>query len=375
MKKPMIIMLAAFVLLVVALGTYKFVQISNAIAAGSNWKPAPDAISTYIAKEETWNETFSAVGSIASVQGAMISSQQEGKIFKIGVESGALVNTGDLLIQIDTAVEEAQLKSAVAREELARINFTRAERLLKTTSISQAEFDSIAAELKRALADGNVIRAILDQKTIRAPFAGRVGIRVVNIGQYVPAGAPLIPLHTIDPVYVNFSVPQRHIATLKVGQDLSISSDAFLDQKFSGKLSAINPGLETETRNLNVQAVFDNKDEKLRPGMFVNVELTLAKRDKVIIIPSTAISYAPFGDSVFIVEDLKDPKGDTYKGVSQHFIKVGQARGDLVSVLSGLEPGKEVASSAVFKLRNGSAVQVDNSNRPATLSNPKVSES
>lgn len=368
-------MLIAFVLFVSALGGYKFMQISKAIAEGSNWKPAPTALSSYVASEEVWNETFLAVGSVAAVQGAMISTQQEGKVVKIGVESGSKVNVGDLLIQIDTAVEEAQLKSAIAREELARINHTRAERLLTTNSISKAEFDSIAAELKRAQADGNVIKATLDQKTIRAPFDGRVGIRTVNIGQYVAAGAPLIPLLTVDPVYVNFSVPQRYISSLKVGQDLTITSDAFPGEKFSGKVSAINPGLDSDTRNLAVQATFSNPSEKLRPGMFASVELTLSEQKKVVVIPSTAISYAPFGDSVFIIEDLKDPKGVTYKGVTQHFVKLGGAKGDLVAVISGLEAGKEVATSAVFKLRNGSEVSVDNTNRSLSEVNPKVSES
>lgn len=371
----MTIMLTAFLFLVIALGTYKTLQIMDAMAQGASFKPPPDAISSAIVKEETWNETVSAIGSVAPVQGVMVSSQLEGKIFKIGVESGATVNAGDLLLQIDSGVEEAQLKSAIAREELARINFTRAERLLKTTSISQAESDSIAAELKRAVADGNVIRAILDQKTIRAPFSGRVGIRVVNIGQYVATGAPLIPLHTVDPVYVNFSVPQRQIGAIKVGQDLSVTSDAFPNETFNGKVSAINPGLETETRNLKVQATFTNTNEKLRPGMFVNVDLVVSKNEKVIAIPATAVSYAPFGDSVFILEDLKDPSGATYRGVTQHFVKLGQTRGDFVAVQSGLDVGKEIATSAVFKLRNGSAVHVDNSNRAATDTNPKVSES
>lgn len=375
MLKAFLIAFSLYLLVVAGLGVYKLSEISAAIAQGANWKPAPDAISTQIAREEIWNDTFSAIGSVASVQGVMVSSQQDGKVFKIAVESGSKVNTGDLLIQIDTAVEEAQLKSAIAREELARINFNRAERLLKSNSVSQAEFDSIAAELKRAQSDGNVIKAILDQKTIRAPFSGRTGIRAVNIGQYVAAGTPLIPLLSIDPVYVNFSVPQRYISSLLVGQELKIRSDSFPTEEFIGKVSAINPGLESDTRNLQVQATFANPDEKLRPGMFVNIQLSLAKKQKVIVIPSSAISYAPFGDSVFIVEELKDSKGQSYKGVTQHFVKLGQKRGDLIAILSGLEAGKEVATSAVFKLRNSSAVLVDNSSSSVGQLNPSVNES
>lgn len=369
MKSKLIYAFIFFVLLLIGIKSCQILTMQQ------GWMPSPDAIHSAVAKVESWNDSITTVGSVSAIRGVTIAAENEGKIVKIAAESGSQIQEGDLIIQIDTSVEEAQLNSALARENLAQVNFTRAERLLKSNGVSKAEYDAAVAEIRTAKADVELIRAILNKKNIKAPFAGQLGIRKVNVGQFVSPGTELIPLQTLDTVYVDLELPQRAVSKVKPGQKILAISDSYPDQKFEGKLLAINPNLEIATRTLSVRAEVANSDQKLLPGMFVNVEVIFDGQTDLVVIPKTAISYAPYGDSVFIVEDLKSPDGKMYKGVTQHFVSLGPAKGDFVAITKGLKAGQEVATSAVFKLKNGSAVTIDNSKPLEASLSPKVEES
>lgn len=371
MKRPYLKLLLAFAAIFILIAGIKVYQVANIPA----WQASPDAISTFSAQSQKWTSTFAATGNIEAVQGIMLSSEQAGTVTSIAKDSGAQVKAGEVLFKLNTEVEDAQLNSAIAREDLAKRSFSRTEQLLKSNGISKAEYDDALAELKRASADVSAVRAVINQKTLIAPFDGRLGIRKINLGQYVKEGQDLAQLYTLDPIYVNFSVPQRILSSIKLGQKIQVSSDASDIDVLDGEVAAINPAMDMDSRSLLLQAKISNTQEKLKPGMFVNVKLSLGEPKDVVVIPVTAISYAPYGNSVFLVEMLKDPQGKDYKGVSQHFVKLGETKGDFVSVLEGVKAGQEIASSAIFKLRNGSAVLVDNSQDLQNSMNPKVSES
>jgi membrane fusion protein (multidrug efflux system) len=265
-----------------------------------------------------------------------------------------------MLVHLDSRQEQAQLAAAEAKRELARLNLERAQGLKKEGVISQADYDTAISTLQQVEANVGEIRATIDRKLIKAPFAGVLGIRTVNLGQYLTSGQPIVPLQALDPVYVNFDVPQQDLRQVPVGAQVRAIADGSPDIQAVGRITAINSVVDESTRNVQVQATFDNPRLKLRPGMFVRTEVVLASKDPVVPIPASAIRYAPYGDSVFIVEQMKGPRGDSYRGVRQQFVKLGSARGDQVAIISGVKPGEEVVTSGAFKLRNGAAVQVNN---------------
>jgi membrane fusion protein (multidrug efflux system) len=285
------------------------------------------------------------------------------------------VRAGQVLVRLDTSQERAQLSAAIARRDLARLNFERARGLREKALISQAEFDRVEAELKQEEAGAGTIRATIERKTIRAPFSGVLGIRQVNLGQYLAGGDPVVPLQSMDPVYVNFSLPQQDVGALRVGSQVNVSADSVAGNSATGRITAINAVVDEATRNVQVQATFENPHGRLRPGMFVDVQVVLGSRQAVIAIPTSSINYAPYGNSVFVVSSLKNPKGGTYRGVRQQFVKLGSGRGDQVAVIGGLKPGEEVATSGVFKLRNGAAVFVDNAKQPSNSPTPHPEDS
>jgi membrane fusion protein (multidrug efflux system) len=274
-----------------------------------------------------------------------------------------------VLVELDTRQERAQLAAAEAQRELAQLSLERMRGLLAKGVTSQAELDLADAEFKSAEARMAEIRATIDRKTIRAPFSGMLGIRQVDLGQYLQAGEPVVPLQALEPVYVDFSVPQQQVGWLKVGTVVEVATDpndpGAGASHATGTITAIDSIVDEATRNVRVQATFDNRDGALRPGAFVEARVVLGGSESVVPLPASAISYAPYGDSVFIVEDHQSPTGETYRGVRQQFVKLGAARGDQVAVLSGVEPGEEVVSSGAFKLRNGAAVVVNNEVQPA----------
>jgi membrane fusion protein (multidrug efflux system) len=375
MLKRMIAMLAATMTIVAALGFVKFKQIQSAIAQGAAFQPPPEAVTTVVAAEDTWPSTLSAIGTVAAVRGVTVSADLPGVVDAIRFESGQSVRQGEVLAVLDTRQERAQLAAAEAQRDLAQVNFTRLDGLLNERVISRAEFDRATAELRQSEARVGEIRAAIDRKTVRAPFSGVLGLRQVNLGQYLSGGDALVTLQSLNPIYVNFGVPQQELAQLRAGRQVRVTADGLGGMEHTGQVTAIDSVVDESTRNFQAQATIANPQGRLRPGMFVQTAIVVGAARTVVSLPASAISYAPYGDSVFIVADLKDAKGQTYRGVRQQFVKLGGARGDQIGVLSGVKPGDEVVTSGVFKLRNGAAVLVNNKVRPANNPAPKPENS
>ena len=375
MFKRMILMLAVVIALLAGLGFVKYRQIQTAIAQGASFQPPPESVTTIKAQQETWPSTLDVIGTAAAIQGVTVSADLPGTVDKINFESGKAVNAGDVLVELDTRQERAQLAAAEADWNLAHVNYGRTEELAKQGVVSRVEYDRATSEQKSTEARVGEIKATIARKTIRAPFSGILGIRQVNLGQYLAAGQAIVPLQSLNPIYVNFGVPQQHTPQVKIGRRLRISSDDLPGLEFSGRVTAVDSVVNETTRNIQVQATLPNSGNKLRPGMFVRVDLALGADRQVIALPASAINYAPYGDSVFIVTDLKDPKGKPYRGVRQQFVKVEGSRGDQVAVVSGVNPGEEIVTSGVFKLRNGAAVQVNNEVQPSNNPKPKPEDS
>jgi membrane fusion protein (multidrug efflux system) len=374
MKKRIFLMVIAIAVFVTAIGAVKYGQIKKGMAQQASFKPPPEAVTTFVAKADHWPSTLGAIGTVSAVHGVVVSADLPGVVEKIAFESGQMVRQGDLLLQLDTRQEQAQLAAAVAQLELAKINLDRSQKLVDTEIGAQADLDRSKAEYKAAEGTVGNIRATIDRKTIRAPFAGVLGIRQANLGEYMTGGTPIVPLQSLQPIYVNFSVPQQEIARMTIGSEVRVTSS---ESKAvgTGKVTAVDSVIDPGTRNIAVQATLPNPDGKLHPGMFVQTSMVLGKASDVITIPASSINHAPYGDSVYIIADLKDPKGNTYKGVRQQFVKVGAGLGDQVAIVSGVNPGDEVVTSGVFKLRNGAAVQVNNKKQPGNDPAPKPEES
>lgn len=368
----MLIGVAAFVAVV---GTVKYFQIQAAIAQASSFQPPPEAVTTIVAKQEQWPATLSAIGSVAAVHGVTVSADMPGIVDTISFESGTTVRQGEVLVRLDTRQERAALAAAEAQRELTRLNFERMNGLRDEGIVSLAEYDRSSAEAKEAEARVGEMRAAIDRKTIRAPFTGLLGIRQVNRGQYLDGGSPVVPLQSLDPIYVNFSVPQQSVAVLRTGGAVRVTVEGAPGVEHTGKITAVDSIVNEATRNIQVQATFANTKGELRPGMFVESQVVLGEQEPVVSLPASSISYAPYGDSVFVVTDMDGANGSKYKGVRQQFVKLGGARGDQVAVVSGVNPGDVVVSSGVFKLRGGAAVVVNNDVRPANNPAPKPEDS
>jgi len=367
MAKRMIVVLALTAVFVGALGFVKFKQIQTAIAQGAAFQPPPEAVTTIVVAQENWPTTLDAIGTVAAVQGVTVSADLPGTVDRIGFDSGRAVREGEVLVELDTRQERAQLAAVEAERELARLNFERMRGLLNERVISQAEYDQATAQQKQTEARVGEIHAAIERKTIRAPFTGILGIRQVNLGQYLAGGAPIVSLQSLNPIYANFGVPQQDAGKVRIGGTVRITANdvtGIAGIEFRGRVTAIDSTVSEATRNIQVQATLANPDGTLRPGMFVQTQLTTGAGRSIIALPGSAISYAPYGDSVFVVTDLKDPNGRAYRGVRQQFVKLGGGRGDQVAIVSGVRPGDEIVTSGVFKLRNGAAVQVNNTIQP-----------
>jgi membrane fusion protein (multidrug efflux system) len=375
MAKRMFVMLTVTAAFIAALGFVKFRQIQTAIGQAASFQPPPEAVTTIVAAESAWPATLSAIGTVAAVQGVAVSADLPGTVETIGFASGQIVHEGEVLALLDTRQEKAQLAAADAQRELARLNYQRMEGLLAGKVISQAEFDRATADIQQTQARVGEIRAAIERKTIRAPFSGVLGLRQVNLGQYLSAGDPLVTLQSMNPIYVNFGVPQQATSEMRIGRVVRVATGELAGVGFSGRITAIDSVVDVSTRNVQVQATFANPAGKLRPGMFVQTEIVLGSGNQVVALPASAISYAPYGDSVFVVSDLTDPAGKRYRGVRQQFVKLGPARGDQISVVSGVKAGDEVVTSGVFKLRNGAAVQINNKVKPANNLAPRPENS
>lgn len=372
MKKSLILAILGLLVLVGVLVGIKGLQIDRMIAQGKQFVPPPEPVTTTVARPEAWESLLTSVGSLEAVQGVIITAELTGKVVAIAFEPGVRVKVGDLLVQQDTSAEEAQLRAAEANVALRKTNLARIKRLLATKTVSEADYDNADAQFKEAEAQADNIRAIIRKKTIRAPFAGRLGIRLINLGQILNEGAAIVSLQSIDPIFANFFLPQQQFSEVRPGLTVRISADALPGQVIDGKITAINSEVDAATRNIRIQATLGNPQERLRPGMFVNVAVVLPVREKVLIIPATAVLHAPYSDSVFVVEG-KHTQGDGQpaKVVRQQFVRLGEKRGDFIDVTSGLKAGETVVSTGVFKLRNGQAVFVDNGLAPEFKLKPK----
>jgi membrane fusion protein (multidrug efflux system) len=375
MNRRMIQMLGIVVLIIAVLGFVKYRQISAAMAGNKGFQPPPEAVTTVVAQQTEWSNTLDAVGSVAPVQGVTLSADLPGVVSKITFASGSRVEEGQVLVALDTRQERAQLESAEAQRDLARLSLERAKALIDQKAIPQSEYDLVSAQFKSAEATVGEVQATIDRKTIRAPFSGRTGIRKVNTGEYVHSGDPVVPLQALDAVYVNFSVPQQSMSALHVGAFVYATIEGSKENVFHGRISAIDPVVSDATRNVDVQATFPNPRGELRGGMYATVRVVVGQGDTTVALPTSAINYAPYGNSVFILEDMKGPDGKTYRGVRQQFVKLGRSQGDQVAILDGVKPGQEVATSGVFKLRPGAAVKVNNSVMPGNSATPKPEDS
>ena len=376
MFKKIFLTVLFLLLLVGALAGAKVWQFQTMFAAAAQMVPPPTTVTTSTVSADRWQPTLDAVGSVVAVQGVTISAEVAGTVKRLAFESGATVRAGEVLVELDDAVEQAQLRSASANADLSRLNLERARNLRPRNLVSQSDFDSAEAQAKQADAQVDNIRAVIAKKTIRAPFAGRLGIRQINLGQFLDGGAAIVSLQALDPVYVDFSLPQQELARLRVGMVVRVTSDAAPGQTFIGTLSVISPEIDALTRNVRLRATFDNRSGRLQPGMYVSVAAVLPTAQQVLMIPITAVRYAPYGDSVFVVEDRKDEKtGVVGKVAVQKFVRLGPSRGDFVVVESGLNAGETLISTGVFKLRNNAPVAVDNTLAPDFQLNPKPANS
>jgi membrane fusion protein (multidrug efflux system) len=378
MLKRMIVMLAVTSGIVAALGFVKFKQVQTAIAQGAAYQPPPEAVTTITAAREDWPSTLTAIGTVAAVRGVTVSADLPGVVDRIAFDSGLSVREGDVLAVLDTRQEQAQLAAAEAQLDLARVNFDRIRGLLDERVVSRAEFDRATADERQSKARVGEISAAIERKTIHAPFSGVLGLRHVNLGQYLSGGDAIVSLQSLNPIYVNFGVPQQAMAQVRAGRTVRVTADdraGAAGTALRGQITAIDSVVDESTRNVQAQATLANADGRLRPGMFVQAEVVVGAASAVISLPASAISYAPYGDSVFVVSDLKDPGGRTYRGVRQQFVKLGAARGDQIAVISGVKAGDEVVTSGVFKLRNGAAVHINNKVRPGNNPAPKPENS
>jgi len=365
---------AALLAVVAVLVGVKGAQIGSMIKAGKSFVPPPEAVTTARVEPAKWQALQEASGTLVAFRGVTVGSELPGAIREVSFDSGTFVKKGAVLVKLDTSTEEAQLTSAKADENLARLNYERAVEVRKGQANTPADLDAAEARYKQAQAAVNTLKATIDKKSIHAPFDGRIAIRQVELGQVLGAGAAVASLQSVTPIYVEFSLPQQALARLKVGQPVHVHTDTFPGATWEGKVSTINTEVDVATRNVKVRATVPNDDGRLRPGMFANVEVLAPEQVDVLLIPATAAIYAPYGDSVFVIEPKKGADGKESLTAQQRFVRLGERRGDLVAVVTGLKAGETVVSSGAFKLRSGAAVVVRNDLAPNIQADPKPAD-
>lgn len=366
MKKRIVFILSALVLMVAALAGTKLLQFKTMLASAQAHSTPAQAVTAAPVRAEAWEPRLTAVGSLVAVQGITVTAEMAGKITDLPFVAGSRVAAGQVLARQDTAAEESQLRGAEAAAELARTTLARNAVLLAQHTISQAEYDAARASFQETAAEADNLRAAIAKKTIRAPFAGRLGVRQANLGQVADSGAPIVTLQALDPIYVDFSLPQQQLSRVRPGLAVRLATDAAPGREFAGRISVVSPQVDPATRSAQVRATLDNPDETLLPGMFANVTIALPAAAPVLAVPATAVLYAPYSDSVFVLDRRPGENGAADATVlRQQFVQLGERRGDFVAVLAGLKEGELVASTGVFKLRGGLAVTVDNTLAPA----------
>jgi membrane fusion protein (multidrug efflux system) len=368
MKTKLFLGLLLVLVLGGGLAAVKTMQIKTMIAAGESFAPPPETVATAVAAEDSWPDTLTAVGTVNAENGINLMAEIGGPVRERLFESGAEVAAGDLIVKLDTTAEAAQLSAAEAQISWTKISAERFRKLRADNTASQSELDQAEATLKQANATAENLRAIIAKKNIRAPFAGRLGIWQVNLGQFLEVGKPVISLISLTPLFVDFSLPQQQLARLAAGLQVRVLVDAYPTNVFEGEIAAINPDLNAVTRSVGVRAKFANAEKRLRPGMFVRVEILMPVQQKVLAIPATAVMSSPSGDSVFVIAPKE--KGSTNLVVQQKLIRTGTTRGDFIAVEAGLAPGDTVVTAGGFKLRNGMGVVVNNEIAPKTSESP-----
>ncbi|NJC88387.1 MAG: efflux RND transporter periplasmic adaptor subunit [Desulfuromonas sp.] len=372
MKKRIALAILGVLIIAGILAGIKALQIGKMIDQGKAFVPPPETVTAIAVQPQTWIGELSAVGSVTAVQGVTVSAENPGKIVEIAFAPGSSVRAGELLLRQDTSTEEARLPGAEAAVVLAKANLERARALVVEHAVAQVEYDTALATHSQAVAEVASLRAIIAKKTVRAPFGGKLGIRQVNLGQMLKEGETIVSLQSLDPVFADFALPQQALSRLQPGVAVRVTTDTWPDQVFSGKLTAINAEVDAATRNIRLQATVANPGEKLRPGMFARVAVVLPGAVEVLAIPATAVLYAPYGDSVYVIEEHKDEKsGQNGKVLRQQFVRLGEKRGDFVAVTTGLKGGETIVSTGAFKLRNGQAVVIDNKLAPTFSLEPK----
>lgn len=366
MKRQVYMAIGGLIAVVAVLGGIKALQIGAMIAHGAQMVPPPESVSSAKVQTRSWTPQLNAIGSLSPVQGVMVSAELSGVVRTIGFESGATVAKGDLLVQLDVELEQAQLRSAEAQAELARLDIERAKQLRAQNAIAQSELDSVDSRHKQAVAAVEALRATIAKKTLTAPFAGRAGIRQVNLGQFVDAGKPVVTLQSMDPIYADFHLPQQRLSELRTGLAIRLETDAFPGRSFEGKLQAINAEVDQATRNVWLQASLPNPDGALRPGMFARVAVLMPRQETLLTVPATSVLHAPYGDSVFVIE----PAEGGGKVVRQRFVRLGPVMGDFVAVTQGVKESDEVVSAGAFKLRNNMPVSINNTLAPEARLQP-----
>ena len=372
--RPVAIAIALLVAILAFAFGIKALQIGKMMS--TKMEMPPTTVSSATVKEEDWAPTLSAVGSISAVQGTVVSSELGGVVSKIGFENGGAAKKGDLLLQLDASAEEALLRSAEAEAELGRQDLERTRGLASHKVVSKAELDAAESKFNRLNAVVDQMHSNIRKKTIIAPFDGQLGIRQVNVGQMINSGQQVVQLTSLDSLFADFALPQQYLGQLPPGLEVHVTTDALPGHVFPGKVTAINSMVDSSTRNITLQATLENPDHVLRPGMFAKAEVTLPEKHKALVVPGSAISYAPFGDSVFVIEKKKDEKtGKESQAIRQQFVRVGEARGDLVAITQGLKAGETIVSTGVFKLRNGMTVTINNDLAPNPQVNPNPIDS
>jgi membrane fusion protein, multidrug efflux system len=372
--KTMGVAVGGLIALIIVIVGIKGLQIGKMMST-PNVMP-PTTVSSATVKEEDWAPTLSAVGSLSAVQGAIIAAELGGVVSDIKFENGGVAKKGDVIMKLDASQEEALLRSSEAEAELARQDLERTRGLASEKVVSKAELDAAESKFNRLTAVVDQMRSNIRKKTLVAPFDGQLGIRQVNVGQMINAGQQVVPLTSLDSLFADFALPQQYLGQLKPGLEVHVTTDALPGRVFSGKLTAINSMVDSSTRNITLQATLENPDHVLRPGMFAKAEVTLPEKHKTLVIPGSAISYAPFGDSVFVIDKQKDDKtGKESQVIRQQFVRVGEARGDFVAITQGLKAGEVVVGTGVFKLRNGMTVTVNNDLAPKPQINPNPVDS
>jgi membrane fusion protein (multidrug efflux system) len=363
-----LVVIVALILLIGGLAGVKVAQIKTLIAFGETMAkagPPPESVNTASAVTQKWGGTLETVGSVISVKGVALGNDSAGVVSGLHFESGARVKQGQVLLELDASVEKAQLASLQARLALAKQSLARSQALAPSGAIPAAQLETDQSTLSGLIADVGATQAQIDRKIVRAPFSGRLGIRLVNLGQYLAPGTTSTVLESTESVFVDFLLPQTDLGQVGVGTPVLALADGATKAPVPGTITAVDPSLNADTRSLRLRATLNNREDDLKPGMFVRIRVILPDEKPVVVVPGTAVVHAPYGDSVFVVEPKKSEAGTAPAGTPaliarQQFVRVGAARGDFMAILAGVNEGEQVVSAGAFKLRNGAPVAVKN---------------